>query len=147
MGVFLVKYYKYSSNSFAMSLCLLIFLHVTQRGNHWIWNELWCDIVIHVWLYFYECVITEYFMAMKIQIVILWVMMLCCLLRKYQHFEVMYYLCLWSCGMFRLTYHVAWCHKPCDHSLNTYCLVPLRDFICVELEAKLKLTWNSTVKD
>lgn len=129
-GAFLVKYYKYSSNSFAMSLCLLIFLHVTEHGNHWIWNELWCDIVI---LYFYDCVITEYFVAMKIQIVMLWVMMLCCLLCGYQHFEVMYCLHLCSCGMFGPTYHVAWCHNPCDHSLNTYCHVTLRDFVGVEL--------------
>lgn len=70
-----------------------------------------------------------------------------CLLCKYQHFEVIYCLHLCSCGMFRPTYNVAWCHNPCDHSLNTYCLVPLRNFICVELESKLKLTKNSTVKD
>jgi len=79
-------------------------------------------------------------MAMKIQIVILWVMLLCCLLCKYHHFEVIYCLQLCSCGMFGPTYHVAWCYNPCDHSLNIYCHVTLRDFVGMELEAKLILT-------
>jgi hypothetical protein len=52
----------------------------------------------------------------------------------------MYCLHLCTCELLGPTYHVAWCHNPCDHSLNTYCHENLRNFIGVELETKLLKT-------